>query len=232
MNGAPRPVSITTLVAIPLLLFLGVLLLMSILLFFAFRDINAVLGQTVEEKTPFIMHATALIRQSEGLRSMVFRLMQADSYLVWNSLMEQVRIRLAEGRESARALRELGLYPSKVENLQRQMESLSSVVAGTDSFMARWLHAGNARTQLIKSLHSLNGDMEELAERQPCIADWHRGCRLLSQALLSRRIRPCAACLSQPFRRRNGPPSCACTCCSWIMPITKALCAFLTRPGS
>lgn len=185
MNGAPRPVSITTLVAIPLLLFLGVLLLMSILLFFAFRDINAVLGQTVEEKTPFIMHATALIRQSEGLRSMVFRLMQADSYLVWNSLMEQVRIRLAEGRESARALRELGLYPSKVENLQRQMESLSSVVAGTDSFMARWLHAGNARTQLIKSLHSLNGDMEELAERQPCIADWHRGCRLLSQALLT-----------------------------------------------
>lgn len=185
MIRAQRPVSITSLVAIPLLLFLGVLLLMSILLFFTFRDINAVLSQTVEEKTPFIMHATALIRQSEGLRSMVFRLMQADSYLVWNSLVEQVRTRLAEGLENARSLRELGLYPSKVENLQRQMESLSSVVAGTNSFMARWLHVSSARTQLIKSLHSLNGDMEDLAGRQPLIADWHRRCRLLAETLLT-----------------------------------------------
>lgn len=185
MKRPQRPVSITSLVAIPLLLFLSVLLMMSILLFFTFRDINAVLGQTVKEKTPFIMHATALIRQSEGLRSMVFRLMQADSYLVWSSLVEQVRTRLLEGLDNARSLRELGLYPSKVENLQRQMESLSSVVSGTNSFMARWLYVSNARTQLIKSLHSLNGDMEELASRQPLIAGWQRGCRLLAETLLA-----------------------------------------------
>lgn len=43
-----HPVGLMTLVAVPLLLFLGVFLLMTVLLFFAFRDIQTVLGQTLE----------------------------------------------------------------------------------------------------------------------------------------------------------------------------------------
>ena len=130
-----HPVGLMTLVAVPLLLFLGVFLLMTVLLFFAFRDIQTVLGQTLEQQTPFVTHATALVRQSERLRSMVFRLLQTDSRLVWESLADQIQAHLAEGRESARNLRKIGLYPDRVERLQSQMERLSAVVARTDSFM-------------------------------------------------------------------------------------------------
>lgn len=180
-----HPVGLMTLVAVPLLLFLGVFLLMTVLLFFAFRDIQTVLGQTLEQQTPFVTHATALVRQSERLRSMVFRLLQTDSRLVWESLADQIQAHLAEGRESARNLRKIGLYPDRVERLQSQMERLSAVVARTDSFMTAWIDTTNLRLQLTKSLRALACDIEDMAARQPGIAAWHRASRLLILDLLA-----------------------------------------------
>lgn len=180
-----HPVGLMTLVAVPLLLFLGVFLLMTVLLFFAFRDIQTVLGHTLEQQTPFVTHATALVRQSERLRSMVFRLLQTDSRLVWESLADQIQAHLAEGRESARNLRKIGLYPDRVERLQSQMERLSAVVARTDSFMTAWIDTTNLRLQLTKSLRALACDIEDMAARQPGIAAWHRASRLLILDLLA-----------------------------------------------
>ena len=139
MNLLRHPLGLASMASLPLLLFATAFVLLAGVLLFAFRDINAMLEQAAEQKIPVLTQTTALVRECEWLRGMMFRLMQTDSELVREAIIITLKERIDEAGEMASRLEAIGLYKDKVESLKEQLSSLDGIADDVNTLITRWI---------------------------------------------------------------------------------------------
>ena len=83
-------------ILLPLTFFMLLFLLLTLLLMLSFRSTNALLEENILRRTPFTHRTMTLVQQSEQLRGLLFRYMQADSLFVQASLLEQIHQNLIQ----------------------------------------------------------------------------------------------------------------------------------------
>ena len=134
-----HPLGLASMASLPLLLFATAFVLLAGVLLFAFRDINAMLEQAAEQKIPVLTQTTALVRECEWLRGMMFRLMQTDSELVREAIIITLKERIDDAGEMASRLEAIGLYKDKVESLKEQLSSLDGIADDVTTLITRWI---------------------------------------------------------------------------------------------
>ena len=159
MNLLRHPLGLASMASIPLLLFATAFVLLAGVLLFAFRDINAMLEQAAEQKIPVLTQTTALVRECEWLRGMMFRLMQTDSELVREAIIITLKERIDEAGEMASRLEAIGLYKDKVESLKEQLSSLDGIADDVNTLITRWIILREQRQNQVKSLRSLSEEL-------------------------------------------------------------------------
>ena len=159
MNLLRHPLGLASMASLPLLLFATAFVLLAGVLLFAFRDINAMLEQAAEQKIPVLTQTTALVRECEWLRGMMFRLMQTDSELVREAIIITLKERIDEAGEMASRLEAIGLYKDKVESLKEQLSSLDGIAYDVNTLITRWIILREQRQNQVKSLRSLSEEL-------------------------------------------------------------------------
>lgn len=139
MNLFRHPLGLASMASLPLLLFATAFVLLAGVLLFAFRDINAMLEQAAEQKIPVLTQTTALVRECEWLRGMMFRLMQTDSELVREAIIITLKERIDDAEGMASRLEAIGLYEDKVESLKEQLSSLGGIADDVNTLITRWI---------------------------------------------------------------------------------------------
>lgn len=154
-----HPLGLASMASLPLLLFATAFVLLAGVLLFAFRDINAMLEQAAEQKIPVLTQTTALVRECEWLRGMMFRLMQTDSELVREAIIITLKERIDDAGEMASRLEAIGLYKDKVESLKEQLSSLDGIADDVNTLITRWIILREQRQNQVKSLRSLSEEL-------------------------------------------------------------------------
>ena len=154
MNLLRHPLGLASMASLPLLLFATAFVLLAGVLLFAFRDINAMLEQAAEQKIPVLTQTTALVRECEWLRGMMFRLMQTDSELVREAIIITLKERIDEAGEMASRLEAIGLYKDKVESLKEQLSSLDGIADDVNTLITRTHRTGRFRGRAAGSVEA------------------------------------------------------------------------------
>lgn len=186
MNPFRRPWGLASMASLPLFLFAVAFALLAGVLLFAFRDIDAMMEQAAEQKIPVLTHTTALVRECEWIRGMMFRLMQTDSDLTRESIVITLKERIADAGETASRLEAIGLYGGPVQSLKEQLASLEGIADDVNLLVIRWTTLHERRQNLVKSLRSISEELAALdVSGSPPLEAWKDGTsRILSLLLV------------------------------------------------
>lgn len=186
MPSTRRPPSLRRMILLPLTFFMLLFLLLTLLLMLSFRSTNALLEENILQRTPFTHRTMTLVQQSEQLRGLLFRYMQADSLFVQASLLEQIHHLLRTGDEELKALAAFALYTDEVRFLRRRLEKMRHIVKRISEVTTRKYELAFLRTYQVKSFRVMAEDLRELSKQSPALHEWEHQSRdmLLSLLLL------------------------------------------------
>lgn len=186
MPSTRRPPRLRRMILLPLTFFMLLFLLLTLLLMLSFRSTNALLEENILRRTPFTHRTMTLVQQSEQLRGLLFRYMQADSLFVQASLLEQIHHLLRTGDEELKALTAFALYTDEVHFLRRRLEKMRHIVDRISEVTTRKYELAFLRTYQVKGFRVLAEDLRELSQQSPALHEWEHQSRdmLLSLLLL------------------------------------------------